>query len=70
MEIRFKKFVFHHFEHDTKQLHKIDSEINKKLQAEELKTASQFKEIKKIEKIISKKRPSMINKLIKRIKIK
>ena len=68
MELRFKKFVFHHFEHTTKQLHKSDLEIKKELQAEELKNASQAKEIKKIEKIIEAKKESMISKLMKKIK--
>lgn len=55
MELRFKKFVFHHFEHNTKSLKRAETEIKKELEQEELRNNKQAKEIKKIEKKLNKK---------------
>jgi hypothetical protein len=52
MELRFKKFIFHHFEHSTNSLKKTEGEIKKELAEEKLKAIKQSKEIKKIEKKI------------------
>ena len=53
MEIRFKKFIFHHFEHHTKwYIKKTEAELKKELTQEELRTAEQELEIKKIEKTL------------------
>jgi len=69
MEIRFKKFVFHHFEHNTKSLKRAEEEIKKELIQEELKNAQQSKKIKKIEKKLTKpKKESIFSKLFKKFK--
>lgn len=71
MELRFKKFVFHHFEHSTKSLKRAEAQIKKELQEEEFKTAKQSKEIKKIEKKLDKpQKYSYISSFLKKIKLK
>ncbi len=56
MELRFKKFVFHHFEHNTKSLKRAEAQIKKELQEEELKNTIQSKKIKKIEKKLNEQK--------------
>ncbi|HRX63848.1 MAG TPA: potassium channel family protein [Candidatus Absconditabacterales bacterium] len=68
MELRFKKFVFHHFEHHSKALRKTDSELKKELTEEEMKNLKQEKEIKKIEKEMKEKNQPMIKKIMKKFK--
>jgi len=69
MEIRFKKFVFHHFDHSTKSLKKAEAEIKRELMQEELKNAQQSKKIKKIEKELTKpKKDSIFSRIFKKIK--
>ncbi len=69
MELRFKKFVFHHFEHSTKSLKRAAAEIKKELMQEELKNTTQSKEIKKIEKKLNKApKNSTIYNFLKKLK--
>ena len=72
MELRFKKFVFHNFEHHTKSFKKADAELRKELVEEELRNLQQEKEIKKIEKEIKNKTKKdwMISKIMRKIKLK
>lgn len=68
MELRFKKFVFHHFEHGTKSLKKAEAEIKKELAQEELKNEKQSQKIKKIEKTLNiGKKDSAISTFIKKL---
>lgn len=71
MELRFKKFVFHHFERNKNSLKRAEAQIKKELQEEEFKTAKQSKEIKKIEKKLNKQQKhSYISSFLKKIKLK
>jgi hypothetical protein len=65
MELRFKKFVFHHFEHSTKSLKRAETEIKKELAEEELKNIEQSKEIEIITKKINNKK---INNSLKKVR--
>lgn len=71
MELRFKKFVFHHFEHSTKSLKRAEAQIKKELVQEELRNTKQSKEIKKIEKELNKpKKESITSSFLKKLKLK
>ncbi len=70
MELRFKKFVFHHFEHHSKSLKKTEKKLEQELKEEELRNIKQEREIKKLEKEMKSKKDSMMTKLMKNLKLK
>lgn len=66
MELRFKKFVFHHFEHHSKVLKAADNKLKEELKQEEFENMKQQQEIKKIEKIMKSKKKNIFKKIFKK----